>query len=316
MAELHVDDRQPLVREHPRRRVADHLDAGLVRARGGAGIPAPPRCASRCAPASPCALKKARSPHMVDIFPRGRVERGRPHALERRHARAARYRRDQRRGAGADHGRGRSREQADGRHRVARPGLTRRSSWQFMRTGWRDTELPVSPAARGAQLRQAPRRALRRVPRRDAGDPDRPREGAGQRHRLPVPAGQRLRLPDRRPRPGQRAGAAARTAPATTPCCTCGPARPGRPTSSSAAALRRAVGRPPAHARARSPTELGLDDRRPDRAGRGAGRPAPRAAPGCCAGSTRRRRGRAPVRRAAPTAAGPRPGAGHRASPS
>ena len=70
---------------------------------------------------------------------------------------------------------------------------------------------------RGAELRQAAGRAVRGVPRRDAGHPDRRREGAGQRHRLPVPAGQRLRLPDRRPRPGQRARAAARAAPGTTP---------------------------------------------------------------------------------------------------
>ena len=51
---------------------------------------------------------------------------------------------------------------------------------------------------------------------------------------------------------------------------------------------RRAVGRPPAHARARSPPSWASTPRDLADLADGAGRPARRAAPGCCAASTRR----------------------------
>ena len=180
---------------------------------------------------------------------------------------------------------------------------------EFMRTGWRDTEL-AGRACGPRPPNHAKRRAalVRRVPRRDAGHPDRPREGPRQRHRLPVPPGQRLRLADRRARPGQRAGhAAERLGPRRRALRAAAlPARHRRVLPQRR--VRRAVDRPPAHARARSP---------PSWASRPRTWPSwPRRSPTCAPGRTRvlrgldphGRRGRASVRQA--DARHARPGAG------
>ena len=130
----------------------------------------------------------------------------------------------------------------------------------------------------------------------------------------PFRPGQRLRLADRRARPGRRAGAAPeRRRPRRHPVHAA-PLLRGTPTSSSAAAHGELwVGR--RHTLAEKSTELGIAHRRP-------GRRWPRRWPSCAPGRTRVLRGFDPgvdaaVRRTTPTEAGsPRPGAGHRASPS
>ena len=92
---------------------------------------------------------------------------------------------------------------------VARPGLPGEVPGVHAHAAGATTRSTVTPAARGARTTPS---AGPRCPTAFPGEtlviPTGTREGPGQRHRLPVPAGQRLRLPDRRPRPGQRAGAA------------------------------------------------------------------------------------------------------------
>ena len=88
---------------------------------------------------------------------------------------------------------------------------------EFMRTGWRDDSAGRHPGPRPRRATPTgARRCPPQFPGETSGHPTGTEKTRANDTDYPVPAGQRLRLPDRRPRPRQRAGHAARTATGTT----------------------------------------------------------------------------------------------------